>query len=80
MKVQNDYNLPLSLINFQFIAQGRLDGAICGYDEKHKMEFLQKCDSKGVRNIEMEATAFAAFTKRTGFKCEYKKYIRHSRI
>lgn len=47
--------------------QGRLDGALePDYTEKEKMEFLMKAYSRGVRNIEMEAPAFAAFCLRAG--------------
>jgi uridine phosphorylase len=49
--------------------QGRLDGAFCDYDEKKKMTYLQHMFDLGVRNIEMEAACFAAFTKRAGIKC-----------
>ncbi|OQR72827.1 uridine phosphorylase 1-like [Tropilaelaps mercedesae] len=41
-------------------AQGRLDGAFCSYDEAKKIEFLSKLQRLGVRNIEMEASLFAA--------------------
>ena len=40
--------------------QGRLDGAICDYEEKDKMDFLHLAHSQGVRNIEMEVQCFAA--------------------
>ena len=48
--------------------QGRLDGAICDYKEEDKMEFVRKLDSLGVRNIEMEAAMFAAFTNHLNIK------------
>jgi len=48
--------------------QGRLDGAICEYDDDAKMAFLKKAHEKGVRNFEMEAPVFAAFTHRLGIK------------
>jgi uridine phosphorylase len=48
--------------------QGRLDGAICDYEEKDKMEFVRKLDNLGVRNIEMEAVMFAAFTNHLNIK------------
>ena len=35
--------------------QGRLDGAICDYEESQKLAFLQRAHSQGVRNIEMES-------------------------
>ncbi|ESO02215.1 hypothetical protein HELRODRAFT_106532 [Helobdella robusta] len=38
--------------------QGRLDGAVCEYDEEKKMNFLKKAYDFGVRNLEMEALAF----------------------
>lgn len=47
--------------------QGRLDGALkTGYTEADKMLFLNKAHEAGVRNIEMEAPAFAAFCLRAG--------------
>lgn len=48
--------------------QGRLDGAICDYTEKDKMDFLQRAHELGVRNIEMESLTFAAFTKHIGIR------------
>jgi len=46
--------------------QGRLDGAFCDYTEQDKFDFLLKLKSLGVVNIEMEATAFAAFCHHAG--------------
>lgn len=47
--------------------QGRLDGALRPrYTEADKMAFLQRAHAAGVRNIEMESTAFAAFCNRAG--------------
>ncbi|CAG9836927.1 unnamed protein product [Diabrotica balteata] len=48
--------------------QARLDGAFCNYTEEDKMNFLKLLQSKGVSNIEMEATTFAAFTQAAGIK------------
>ncbi|VDD93207.1 unnamed protein product [Enterobius vermicularis] len=48
--------------------QSRLDGAFCDYTEKDKFDFLNELHSKGVRNIEMEATCFSAMTHRAGIK------------
>eukprot|EP00937_MAST-01D_sp_MAST-1D-sp2_P007141 g7141.t1 len=48
--------------------QGRLDGAVCEYDEADKMAFLRRAHGAGVRNIEMEALQFAAFTQRLGIR------------
>jgi len=48
--------------------QGRLDGAICPYDEKDKMDFLKLAHEKGVRNIEMESVMFGAFCKSVGVR------------
>jgi len=42
--------------------QGRLDGAICEYNEEDKMKYLQEVAAKGVKNMEMEALVFAALT------------------
>jgi len=49
--------------------QGRLDGAVdCQYSESEKMEWIQKVYEYGVRNMEMEGTALAAFCNRTGVR------------
>ena len=48
--------------------QGRLDGAICDYSEKDKMDFLQRAHEAGVRNIEMESLTFGAFTRHIGIR------------
>jgi uridine phosphorylase len=45
--------------------QGRLDGVFNpDYTDQERQEFFQKAYEKGVRNIEMECTAFAAFCLR----------------
>uniref|UniRef100_A0A6P7GKX5 Uridine phosphorylase 1-like n=1 Tax=Diabrotica virgifera virgifera TaxID=50390 RepID=A0A6P7GKX5_DIAVI len=46
--------------------QGRLDGAFCEYTEAEKMEYLERLVSNGIKNIEMEATTFAALTHHAG--------------
>jgi uridine phosphorylase len=48
--------------------QGRLDGAICEYTEHDKFAFLKRLHALGVCNIEMEASLFAAFTRRLGIR------------
>jgi uridine phosphorylase len=48
--------------------QGRLDGAICDYTMKDKMDYLHKLSETGVKNIEMEATALAAITHHAGVR------------
>lgn len=48
--------------------QGRLDGAFCSFTEADKMAFLHKLHDFGVRNIEMECTAFAALTHQAGIR------------
>jgi len=48
--------------------QGRLDGAICHYQLAEKMNFLNKCYSLGIKNIEMEAPMFAALTHHLNIK------------
>lgn len=45
--------------------QGRLDGAICEYEEKDKQEYLHKAQKLGIKNIEMEATQIASLCLRT---------------
>lgn len=50
-----------------YLGQGRLDGFLNpSYTEEDKVAFLKKAHEAGVRNIEMEATAFAAFCLRAG--------------
>lgn len=49
-------------------AQGRTDGAICDHTEEEKMTFLRKVQAKGIKNIEMESTMFAALTKYAGIR------------
>ena len=39
--------------------QGRIDGAACDYTESNKFEFLEKLQSIGVKNIEMEGSVVA---------------------
>lgn len=47
--------------------QGRLDGALEPmYSAQEKLTFLRTAYAQGVRNIEMEATALAAFCQRAG--------------
>ncbi|XP_049881345.1 uridine phosphorylase 1-like isoform X2 [Pectinophora gossypiella] len=48
--------------------QARLDGPFCDYTEEDKMSFLKKLAGLGVKNIEMEATAFAAYTREAGVR------------
>ncbi|XP_033107814.1 uridine phosphorylase 2-like [Anneissia japonica] len=48
--------------------QGRLDGAVCEYSEKDKMDYLRRAYKKGVRNFEMEAPCFGAMCKKTGIQ------------
>lgn len=49
-------------------AQGRVDGAICDHTIEEKMAFLEKIQSQGIKNIEMEAPMFAALTKHCGIR------------
>ncbi|XP_063255550.1 uridine phosphorylase 1 isoform X1 [Prinia subflava] len=48
--------------------QGRLDGAICLYDEGEKLQYLKNAYESGVRNIEMESSVFAAMCNLSGVK------------
>jgi uridine phosphorylase len=54
--------------NCFYEGQGRTDGAFCEYTEEDKMEYLKMLHEKGVRNIEMEGTVFAAHTYHAGIK------------
>uniref|UniRef100_A0A8B9YHI1 Uridine phosphorylase n=1 Tax=Bos mutus grunniens TaxID=30521 RepID=A0A8B9YHI1_BOSMU len=51
-----------------FPGQGRLDGALCSYTEKDKQEYLQAAYAAGIRNIEMEASVFAAMCNACGLR------------
>lgn len=48
--------------------QGRLDGAFCKFSSNDKMSFLRKLSESGVKNMEMESTAFAALTHEAGVR------------
>uniref|UniRef100_A0A8C2UI47 Uridine phosphorylase n=3 Tax=Coturnix japonica TaxID=93934 RepID=A0A8C2UI47_COTJA len=48
--------------------QGRLDGALCSFSNERKLEYLQRAHDAGVRNIEMESTAFAALCGLCGLR------------
>ena len=48
--------------------QGRLDGAICEYNEEDKMNYLKKVAEAGVKNMEMEALVFGALTHMAGIR------------
>ncbi|KAH8414343.1 hypothetical protein KR215_003581, partial [Drosophila sulfurigaster] len=48
--------------------QGRIDGAVCEYDDAAKLEFLKECHKLGIRNIEMEATMLSSLTLQAGVK------------
>ncbi|NXS05011.1 UPP2 phosphorylase, partial [Oxylabes madagascariensis] len=50
--------------------QGRLDGALCSFSSEKKLEYLRRAYDAGVRNIEMESTAFAALCGMCGLKGE----------
>eukprot|EP00051_Salpingoeca_urceolata_P020074 m.298123 g.298123 ORF g.298123 m.298123 type:complete len:330 (-) comp19534_c9_seq1:116-1105(-) len=50
-------------------AQGRLDGAICGFTSQAKMAFLQRAHEAGVKNMEMESSVFAAFCNKLSIRC-----------
>ncbi|KAL4646946.1 uridine phosphorylase 1-like isoform X1 [Arapaima gigas] len=48
--------------------QARLDGAFCLYSEEEKQSYLAEAYAAGVRNIEMESSAFAAMCKLSGLQ------------
>ncbi|EDW80813.2 uncharacterized protein Dwil_GK11364 [Drosophila willistoni] len=48
--------------------QFRLDGAFADYNEVDKQVFLSQLVEKGIRNIEMESTAFAAITHKANIR------------
>ncbi|NWU15881.1 UPP2 phosphorylase, partial [Cephalopterus ornatus] len=54
--------------------QGRLDGALCSFSSEKKLEYLRRAYGAGVRNIEMESTAFAALCGLCGLKGEFCQF------
>lgn len=46
-----------------------MDGALCDYTEEDQMQYLKRLQQAGVKNIEMEATAFGAITHAAGIRC-----------
>ncbi|XP_074684518.1 uridine phosphorylase 2 isoform X2 [Strix aluco] len=48
--------------------QGRLDGALCSFSSEKKLDYLKRAYDAGVRNIEMESTAFAALCRLCGLR------------
>ncbi|NWR06177.1 UPP2 phosphorylase, partial [Paradoxornis webbianus] len=50
--------------------QGRLDGALCSFSSEKKLDYLRRAYDAGVRNIEMESTAFAALCGLCGLRGE----------
>ncbi|NXF90553.1 UPP2 phosphorylase, partial [Eubucco bourcierii] len=50
--------------------QGRLDGALCSFSSEKKLQYLRRAYEAGVRNIEMESTAFAALCGLCGLRGE----------
>ncbi|CAN0158481.1 unnamed protein product [Bubo scandiacus] len=48
--------------------QGRLDGALCSFSSEQKLDYLKRAYDAGVRNIEMESTAFAALCRLCGLR------------
>jgi len=65
--IRAEIGLTMSTDDF-YEEQGRLDGAICEHSLEDKMEFLKNLSGLGVKNIEMEAGYFAAFTHHLGIK------------
>ena len=53
-----------------FQGQGRLDGALCSFSNEKKLQYLKRAHDAGVRNIEMESTAFAALCGPCGLRGE----------
>lgn len=67
MKLPTEAGMTLCADDF-YEGQMRLDGFFCEYSEQDKLSFLSTLHARGVRNIEMESTAFAAITGRAGVR------------
>lgn len=64
--IHAEFGITLGTDDF-YEGQGRLDGAVQPpYTEEERTAFLHLAYEKGVRNIEMESTAFSAFCHRAG--------------
>lgn len=48
--------------------QGRVDGVFCDYTDEDKLEFLKKCKTNGVCNMEMESLGFSAILSHARIK------------
>lgn len=69
-----DLSLETVICLFNFIEQGRLDGAICSFSQEEKLAYLKSAYDHGIRNLEMEGTAITSHCNSTGhrgdtFKC-----------
>lgn len=65
MDIPVDRGLSFCTDDF-YEGQMRMNGLFCDYTEGDKLKFLHKLHQMGVKNIEMEATGFAAITHRAG--------------
>lgn len=62
--IRAEFGVTMGTDDF-YEGQGRMDGALLPpYTEEEKMNFLKQAHALGVRNIEMESTAFSAFCHR----------------
>ncbi|MFH4982303.1 hypothetical protein AB6A40_009012 [Gnathostoma spinigerum] len=69
MEKEPSYSREIHIDTIKSVAgEARLDGAYCDYTEQEKFSFLQKLQSLGVRNIEMESTCFASMWNRAGVR------------
>ncbi|CAG4966055.1 unnamed protein product [Colias eurytheme] len=69
--VDEDFETHLGVTlcaNDFYRGEARTDGAFCDYTEDDKQTYLQKLLQLGVKNMEMEATAFAHFTSAAGVR------------
>jgi uridine phosphorylase len=55
-------------VNDFYEDQARLDGIFCHYSNDEKQEFMQKCVTTGITNIEMESLGFAGLLNHAGVK------------
>ncbi|KAH1012846.1 hypothetical protein HUJ05_011927 [Dendroctonus ponderosae] len=68
LKALSSVDDPYETVVGTTMCQGRIDGAFCDYTEVDKQNYLEKLVKQGVKNIEMEATPFAALTHHAGIK------------
>lgn len=67
-KYEVEFGKTVSAETF-YEGQARLDGAMCEYSEKDKMDYLHALHKQGVRNFEMESIVVSGICTKNNVKC-----------